>query len=394
MNNIKEKIKKIIYQLNYKFLMKNIILMESNPDLSDNTYAIFEKLIEKNVNNKYQIIWYVQKDDESYPKIRNVKYLNINKHKFQKKYYNLIAKYIIDCNRYIKKMNKYQFRLHLTHGEWIKKAKDYANGVGKYDYIVKLSSFFDREAIECYYAKSNQIIHYGYPRNDVLLIKNSNMKKIINKMIGNDKIIIWMPTFRNHKDAKEHPNTERYMNIKFKYGVPCLNNKEELFKLNNLLNKEKITLLIKPHPAEDISELKEFSLSNIKIINDELLHKNGIDTYKILSVCEALITDYSSIYYDFLLTKKPIGLAISDLNEYVKYTNLYINNYQDDIVGEYIYNYNDLEKFIKNVANGDDKLYAKRMDKLKIYHEYLDNKSSERIVNFFLDKIGYESNEK
>ena len=50
--------------------------------------------------------------------------------------------------------------------------------------------------------------------------------------------------------------------------------------------------------------------------NDEYLKEKEIKLNQILSATDALITDYSSIYYDYLLTDKPIGLTINDIDEF------------------------------------------------------------------------------
>ena len=60
---------KIIYNINYKPLMKDYLLMESSPDYSDNTRAVFEKLIELGVNKTIKVIWFVR-DSSVYNNIR------------------------------------------------------------------------------------------------------------------------------------------------------------------------------------------------------------------------------------------------------------------------------------------------------------------------------------
>ena len=57
MSKLKKIISKMFYNLPIKFLLKNIILLESNPDFSDNTRGVYDKLIEFGYNMKYQLIW-------------------------------------------------------------------------------------------------------------------------------------------------------------------------------------------------------------------------------------------------------------------------------------------------------------------------------------------------
>ena len=71
-------IKKIVYKMIYSLPVKNYILFESVPDLSDNTRAVFDEMVKREINRHYKFIWLVTNDSISYPKIENVKYIRIN----------------------------------------------------------------------------------------------------------------------------------------------------------------------------------------------------------------------------------------------------------------------------------------------------------------------------
>ena len=139
---MREMIKKIIYNLNYRIFMKNAILFESNPDFCDNTRAIFDCMIRRGLNKKYRLIWFVNdKKKFSDIKIKNVYFIEY-KQKIKIMYYQFFAKYIFDCNRYIRKRNKNQFRIYLTHGTPLKLPKDYSSISGEMDYVVQISDYF------------------------------------------------------------------------------------------------------------------------------------------------------------------------------------------------------------------------------------------------------------
>ena len=382
---MKEKIKKIIYQLNYSFLLKNYILLESNPDFSDNTRAVFDKMIEIKLNEKYKLIWLVD-DSKKFKdiKIKNVKFIT-RKMNIANIYYRLFSKYILDCNKIISKYNKYQFRMFLSHGEFIKLPQKYINQIGEYDKFVHLSKFFSDVVYEKFKLDKRKSIITGYPRNDVLLKKSDNIKKIVCGNSKIEKIIIWMPTFRNHKNGS---NNENITNIKYKYGVPLIKNKDQLEILNNKLLKQNNLLIIKLHPAENISKMKISNYSNIMFINDNKIFENhNLSFYNLLSVTDALITDYSSVYYDYLLLDKPIAIAAPDIKEYSSHVELVFNNYEENIIGEYINNFEQLLCFIDNVTNNIDVKYSERKKVREKYHEYTDNNSTERVLKILLEKM-------
>jgi CDP-glycerol glycerophosphotransferase (TagB/SpsB family) len=206
-----------------------------------------------------------------------------------------------------------------------------------------------------------------------------------------EKMIVWMPTYRNHKSDKN--NIEAQTNINFKFGVPIINDIEQLEQVNQLLKLNKVLLLIKLHPVENISKISKCQFSNIKVINDNsIFEEKHLNIYNLLSVSDALITDYSSIYYDYLLMDKPIGLAIPDIKEYSKNIKFNFDNYEENIIGEYIYNFDDLLKFINNIINNKDVTYEKRIEKKKIYHDYFDDNSSKRVLKILTDKMKEEEN--
>ena len=197
---IKKVLIKIIYNLNYKLFMKNIILFESNPDYSDNSYYVFNECLNRGINKKCKLVWLCFHYDKSknYPKYKNVKFVN-RKNKFIMLYYCLFSKYIIDCNIYVHKFNKNQFRIHLTHGVPVKLVYDYLIDTDCTDYYIVESEYW-KKIINNILKKYNIIRNIyvsGLPRNDTFF----NIKKeyVFFQKIKRNKTILWLPTYRNHK---------------------------------------------------------------------------------------------------------------------------------------------------------------------------------------------------
>lgn len=381
-------LRKWLYNRNLKIFLKNIILLESNPDFADNTKAVYDELINRRINDKYRLIWFID-DKNKFKDIKNknVKFIQRDD-KFLSKiiclYYNIFSKYIIDCNKVINKYNKHQFRIHLTHGAPLKIARDYCRSVGEIDYVIQISDFFTNITKDLFNVDEDKILTLGFPRCDEIY---KDVKFDVFPEIKRNKTIVWFPTYRNHKNFINKDNKTYNMGIKFPFGVPCINSDSELNELNRLLNNKNILLLIKLHPVEDDTKINELKLSNIKLIKDIIFEKKHNNLYQMFSNIDALITDYSSVYYDFLLTKKPIGLAISDIKEYTKYVELLFKDYEKNIAGEYIYNFNDLKRFIENIAENKDIKYEDRLKKLKLYQKYDDGQSSKRVVNILVKKM-------
>ena len=367
----------------YRYLKRNtrlkkIILFESNPDYTDNAKALFDYMIKQGVNKKYKLVWFIKKDsnfDDVH--IENVEFVNFfdltNVQRSKKaKYYYRHAKIIIDANKYIKKFNKRQIRIHLNHGSPFKNAAQYNLNIGETNYIIVQSSYFVPIEAEVRGVTEDKIIPLGFPRNDVLYKKE---KDTFFENYENAKKILWLPTYRNHTTSGNVEN-------KLKYGLSCINTQEELFKVNNALKKANVMLFIKFHPAEKTGVLEEMALSNICILKDEVLIKENASLYQIFNEVDALITDYSSVYFDFCLTKKNVGLAISDIEDYIKENGNFQMKYKDAVVGSYMYNNKDLLEFVNDVANDRDKTYKERMKVVKKYDDYRDGKAAERVYEF------------
>ena len=89
MSFIKTLAKKIINRLP----TKKLIIFESAPDLSDNTKAVFDEMIKRGMNEKYEMLWLLSKEPtDSLPKIKNVKYVKMENTKKI-----LLTKYMARC---------------------------------------------------------------------------------------------------------------------------------------------------------------------------------------------------------------------------------------------------------------------------------------------------------
>ena len=377
--SFRQSIKKIIYQKYPKLLVKNYIIFESNPDMSDNSLAVYNYFLKKKLNDKYKLIWFVDnpKKFKDY-NIKNVKFVKIfPKTPFEKiktLYYNYSAKLIIDCNKYVHKKHINQTRIHLLHGIGYKKVDEYLSQCGVADYFILPGNYFFEFLAEKFNNSVDKFRDFGFARNDSLF-KNIDIKKKLN-LQQNCKLVLWLPTYRKHKNIKE-------INISDTL-IPIYDNLEKLKELDEYLIKNNIYIYLKPHPAQDISSLTNEKLSNFRIILDADLQDLGVDLYEFLSGTDSLITDYSSVYFDYLLKRNMIGVTLDDYDYYKKY--LSCENYDEIISGEHIYNEKDFLKYLKNLKNNNYNT-EKYEEELKKYHTHLDGNSAKRLYEFIMKNI-------
>ena len=218
-------------------------------------------------------------------------------------------------------------------------------------------------------AKDNEIKILGSPRLDVLYkdIPNAEifMEEDFNKIkifkSEGKKLIIYMPTFRDTgKDISSWLKSS---------------------KLQKVLKNNNTILLCKLHP---------YDKTKIEFSNKSYVYKiaNESDVYPILKYTNGLITDYSSIYFDYLHLDKPIIYHIPDLEEYTNQCRGFYRPYETLTAGIYTKTEEDLLNAISNVITGIDNYKEKRKTLLDEMFVYQDGNNCERVANWIesLDK--------
>lgn len=353
------------------------ILFESVPDLSDNTKAVFDEMVNRGFNNKYKLIWLVSDAKKNFPKISNVIYLD-KKNKFSQlciKWFQKKAKCFICCNDFFGSSHPDQISYYLSHGTPIKSLHNYYVIPNEIDYCIAAGkAVVPMDAYEFSFPEE-RTIPLGFPRNDALTNAKRDIKKLFCD-IDCDKILVWYPTYRQHKNGTT--TTAK--------ALPIINDIEKAKSLNECAKKNKTLIVLKPHFAQDVSYIKDLKLSNILFINDAFFEKHEITSYEFVGNCDALITDYSSIYFDYMLCDKPIALIWEDYEEY-KHTPGFAQGVEEFLSGgEKIYTLDELEEFVECVANDRDRLKEERNKVCERVNYSRDAKNAKRVVDFIEEK--------
>ena len=357
------------------FTPKTNVIFESVPDFSDNTRAVFDELVARGYNKKYKFVWLTHGDNQQIPDVQNMKCVSIRS--IWGILHMAFSKAMIFCNTIMPSSPKHQFAMFLDHGTPLKDTSKYTK-LPKGTYY--LSSSEESVPIRSRILKiseTDRVTALGFPRNDVF----SKPKIDIGQYFcGNfKKIIVWYPTFRQHK---------RKNRIDGGNALPLLHNLEWARRFNDLLVQENVLVILKPHYAQDISQILNLKLSNVLFIDDSFFTTHGITSYQFLHACDAMITDYSSVYYDYLLCDNPIGLIWEDIEEYKNGIGL-VDEYEYLCKGgEKIYTIDDLCRFIEDVSGGVDNLKTERKEICQWAHYSSDGHSTERVVNYIVEKAG------
>ncbi|MBQ2871928.1 CDP-glycerol glycerophosphotransferase family protein, partial [bacterium] len=209
----------------------------------------------------------------------------------------------------------------------------------------------------------------GSPRLDVLLhdIPNAEMfmeedfNNIKNFKTQGKKIFIYMPTFRDTgKDISGWLKSD---------------------KLKEFLHNNNAVLVCKLHPFDKNSLDFELSEDFYKMDSDS-------DVYPILKYTDALITDYSSVYFDYLLLDKPILYYSPDLKEYQEKCRGFYEPYDKLTAGAITQTEQELFDAMQNVIDGVDNYKEQRKALRDRMFKYQDGRNCERVIEWIksLDK--------
>ncbi|MFX0048770.1 MAG: CDP-glycerol glycerophosphotransferase family protein [Candidatus Hermodarchaeota archaeon] len=206
---------------------------------------------------------------------------------------------------------------------------------------------------------TRKILNSGYPRNDILFVKNDEFIEDVKSKFGIashiKRIILYAPTFRDD----------------FVFRFPLT--ESELKLLNDVLKETNGILLIKAHIFEEKIDLKKYN--HFQIIKKEA------DIQELLLISDILVTDYSSMIFDYLLLNRPILLFTYDLEEYAKARGMYYN-FEEIAPGPIVFKGRELIETIKNIERIDDDFKEKRELIKNRFNKYTDGKSIERILKF------------
>lgn len=388
---LKNRIKHAV--INSLFFMdkrKNEILLESFPDFSCNTYELYKEMLRKGIDKEYSIVWLIHdKELLSVYKSDSFDVIEMNPVGFLKKFQTYRRKYnarvVITSNALIPKFTgpKDQLHIYLDHGSQLKDVRIDGKRIDiDCDYMITQSDFFIKYHMQQYAVDNRQILTTGLPRYDQLYGHYDTLNKVIPNIRDFEKVVCWVPTFRKHADLKRID-----CDIDYKFGIPLVYDDNSINKLNKFLNDNNCLLIIKPHPAQDLSGLISLNSSNIKVIYSQDLLKQKIQIDEFLAQTDAMITDYSSIYYDYLLLNRPIAITMDDFSKYEKQKGFVFEHPDVYIKGEYLYTLEDLLRFINDVCMGIDKCREERAFACNLMNDYYDKCSAERVLSVILEKM-------
>lgn len=225
--------------------------------------------------------------------------------------------------------------------------------------------------VSAFHTTKDHIIQDGYPRNDMLFQtdyqnllsgeEKDTLREMREKKEAGNKILVYMPTFRESE------------NLFFQTM--------DLKKFSDYLKKNNYYFFTKLHPKSKLKEkFSEIHYDNIQNIGAD------VDPYTFLKECDLLVTDYSSIYSDYLMLDRPSVLFPYDFEEYSKDTRECYFTYEEYMPEVRAYTMDELMEQITIVMQNDTCAEGRKKLKDRIF-AYTDGESAKRLCKKIRDEL-------
>lgn len=290
------------------------VMSRDGKDFTGNMFYIVKELSKPEYNN-LSIIVYAHRD--MHARINQLsKNYNLKKFKLVSKEYRAVsvmekAKYILSDTslpwKYVKREG--QIIISTWHGTPFKvmgrriEAEKHALGTVQHifissDYIIYPSEYMRDTMLRDYMAENviqGKILMAGYPRNSIFF--NTDRRNALKNQLGytHKTLFAYMPT---HRGSMGQDKNEQQLSDVLKYLRQLdikMDDNQLLFVKLHLFNQQKIDFTTYSHivPFPD-----------------------GYETYDILNITDCLITDYSSVFFDYSNSRKKVILFTYDKDEY------------------------------------------------------------------------------
>ena len=235
-----------------------------------------------------------------------------------------------------------------------------------YDVVIATSDE-SKQTMKTVFSDAREIAVTGYPRNDVLLgapwlgTLNVEYVRRIKRELDFQFLFLYLPTYRQE--------ASRELDLFARYGF-------EANTVNQTLRELNAVLIIKRHLYDGEADLDSDGARFERIIT--LSDKDLPDIYPLLREVDVLITDYSSVFFDYLLLDRPIVFASFDIQQYTKEDRELFYDYDQVTPGPKAKDWPDVLRLLKEAIQNDTWSATRREVCLR-FNKFNDSNNSERV---------------
>lgn len=243
------------------------------------------------------------------------------------------------------------------------------------NHILSTGPFYSLILGACFGVHKSKFLEIGSPRIDVLLV--SDGKALMEEMIPgakNHKIILYLPTYRVHK------------NKLIDSGYIFNYNGMDFEEFNEFLTRNNAYFVMKMHCSDnDYFDLDLNDYSNIYMFYDKDIIEH--DFYEYINAADILITDYSSVAFDYLILDRPMIFAHADYEIYKEENNIVLDPPSFYCPGAIVSGWNELLIEIESALLHRDNYSDMRRQISDMVFKYKDSDSSKRLLELIQNNI-------
>lgn len=352
---------------------ENLILFYDYGRIGDNPLYLFKEMVKLGYSEDYTLLWIVSNNKYAKLIVDNGGAAVIESNKGELLKYILKAKYYVTSTGPPLWKSSTQILISLWHGIPLKQLPRHFSSFGKrIDYLVTTSEFACLLLGFPFQLPPEKCHPLGQPRCDALFTPTEKSINILSQLLrinpkGYTEILMYLPTFRDYNSG-----------ITFQMTLGLINNPEfrDYVSQNNLL------FLVKPHPRDE-KLFEKYESEYIKVIKNNDLLSRFLTLYDLLPAIDVLVTDYSSVYFDYLLLNRPIVFYVPDLEKYRETRGFLLEPYEKWTPGDKARTVEELIWALEEAINNPKKWERERIWLRDVMFKYQDGKSSERIIKYF-----------
>jgi CDP-glycerol glycerophosphotransferase len=242
------------------------------------------------------------------------------------------------------------------------------------DYVVSCSSVFGRGKATFLGVPENNLLVTGNPRND-RLFRAAGSARLEELGLRQGRFVVYMPTYRA---ARALGST-----IAWKDGSGELDSRvEALSHMVEAAAAVGLQIVVKPHPLDAIG----LAVAGARVIADSELAAVGLNSYELLAASHSLVTDYSSIWTDYLSTGKHVAFAVPDWEAYAATRGLDESVDRSALPGPVVFSVEEFRDFFRSIEAADDALVAQRDRAIETFGLVTTEGNSRRLVEALADR--------
>ena len=356
----------------------NLIFFESfhGQSYSNSPKYIYEKMLEMGYGDKYTFVW----SYKGHLKIPGNPIIVNNLEPEYPKYLARAKYWVNNATFPFEDKQKKRVYIQTWHGTPLKrlgadvKVKNpqiswnhLYNESKNWNYLISANNY-SSTIFKRAFKYNNKILEVGYPANDIFYLKNDELEKSLKKKFnfGDKKIILYAPTFRDNAIDK---TGNRYFDLSL-----------DLQRMYDKF-KDEYVLILRTHSVVSNSLKIE---DNIKDFVFDF--SNYDDIHELFLISDILITDYSSVFFDFAHSKNPILFFVPDFKEYnIEIRGLYINM-KKGLPGPLLMNNDELISAIENIKEIQKEFEGHYDLFYKKYCSIGHGDASEKVVNILRNR--------